>query len=369
VSQASVATTSAWLAFTPRDTVFVRDGRSFDAVADAFAQAVRPGPTTIAGAVGAAFDGPNPAEVRGPVLARRAGAGWEPYFPVPADLVVTAGRAGRVYRLSPESLGRTDLEGDVGDNNAVDGVTSPQMLVPPEHADPVTPVGGELPGQRLMPGRVLLEYLAGRLPGERGIPLRNLELAEPLAPEQRVGLARAGRRAREGFLYQAVHLRPGEDWAFLAEYGVGEQWAGVAKDHVPFGGRGRLADIQPAAMRWPDATQTIGKRVLVYLATAAVWRDGWRMPVPDEATLVAAATYEPEPVATVRPGRGWRDTRALRWAVPAGSVYLLEFGTAAAGAAWARAWNGVALDRGGRHGEEDLPRTAGFGVVLTGAWT
>ena len=46
---------TSWLAFTPRDTVFVRDGRSFDAAADALAETVRPGPTTIAGAVGAAF--------------------------------------------------------------------------------------------------------------------------------------------------------------------------------------------------------------------------------------------------------------------------------------------------------------------------
>ena len=89
---------SSWLAFTPRDTVFVRDGRSFDAAADATGESVRPGPTTIAGAVGAAF-GTNPAEVRGPVLARRDGDTWEPYFQVPADLVVTADGPGRVRRM------------------------------------------------------------------------------------------------------------------------------------------------------------------------------------------------------------------------------------------------------------------------------
>ena len=45
-----------WLALTPRDTVFVRDGRSFDAAADATAVTVRPWPSTVAGAVGAAPD-------------------------------------------------------------------------------------------------------------------------------------------------------------------------------------------------------------------------------------------------------------------------------------------------------------------------
>jgi hypothetical protein len=360
-------TAAGWLAFTPRDTVFVRDGRSFDAAADGFAQAVRPGPSTVAGAVGAAF-GRNPAEVRGPVLARKGEGGWEPYFPVPADLVVTADGPGRVYRLrlgndgaELRGSGRTDL-------GAGPGGWPLRMLVPPEQADPVQPAGGDVPGRLLMPGRLLANYLAGRFPGDRGVPLRELRLAEPLLAEQRVGLARSGRRAREGFLYQAVHLRPDEDWSFLAEYLPADDWAGVA-DHVPFGGRGRIADLEPAALQWPDVTGGIGRRVLVYLATPAIWRDGWQLPVPQGAELVAAATYEPEPAATARPGREWRDTRALRWAVPAGSVYLLEFGDDAAGAAWARKWNGVALDRGGPAGEEDLLRTAGFGVVLTGAWT
>lgn len=171
-----------WLAFIPRDTVFVRDGRSFNAAADALAQTVRPGPTTIAGAVGEAF-GQNPLEVRGPVLARLAGEDWEPYFPVPADLVVTADRASRVYRMRPDARGRTDLD------SGTDGRSAPlRMLVPPEHAEPVKPAAGEVPGRLLMPGRLLTDYLAGRLPDGNGTPLRNLQLAEPLLPERRVGL-------------------------------------------------------------------------------------------------------------------------------------------------------------------------------------
>lgn len=362
-------TRTAWLAFTPRDTVFVRDGRSFDAAADAFAQTVRPGPTTIAGAVGAAFDGDNPIAVRGPVLARRDGDAWEPYFPVPADLVVTTGRTGRVYRLRPEEAGRTDLDGHSGlDTGAVDSRTRLRMLLPPDYAEPVKPAGGEEPGRLLMPGRVLAEYLCGKLPGEYGTPLQSLQLAEPLLPERRVGLAREGRRARERHLYQSVHLRPADDWAFLAEYTAEKNWD-ARISHVQFGGKGRLADVAPAAMSWPDATTEVGARVLVYLATPAVWRDGWRMPVPEGARLVAAATWEPEPAATVKPGPEWRSSRVLRWVVPAGSVYLLEFSNMAAGAEWARQCHGTALDRGGHAEEEDLLRTAGFGVVLTGVWT
>lgn len=347
-----------WLAFTPRDTVFVRDGRSFDAAADGFAQTVRPTPTTIAGAVGAAF-GSNPLTVRGPVLARQSGDRWEPYFPVPADLVVTAGRGKRVYRLRPEAGGQTDL--------AIGAGGTPLLLAPPEHAEPVQAVTEAEPGA-VLPGSLLVEYLADQLPGGNGMPLARLRLATPLKPEQRVGLARDGRRAREGYLYQAVHLRPEDGWAFLAEYTTDDSFAATESRHVPFGGRGRVAEVGPAAVNWPDATAAAGKRVLVYLATPAVWPGGWRMPVPAGAELVAAVTGEPEPVATVTPGPGWKESRVLRWAVPAGSVYLLEFRDAAAGAEWARTWNGIALDRGVSSPEADLVRTAGFGVVLTGVW-
>jgi CRISPR type III-B/RAMP module-associated protein Cmr3 len=371
--------TTTWLAFRPRDTVFVRDGRSFDAAADTTAETARPSPTTIAGAIGAVL-GISPAdlrnlagrsgptgigEVRGPVLARRTGQSWVPYFPFPADLVRTADEADPyVFRLAPsEPAGVTDL----GDARA----SVARLLVPPEAAEPAEPL------RAWIPGHVLARYLAGDLPAPGGSPLDDFEplrrgerLADPLVPERRVGLARDDRSVRAGYLYQSTHLRAGDDWAFLAEYsrpGESIQWN---SNHSSFGGKGRLADIEPAVMSWPaSGVGERGPRVLVYLATPAVWPGGWRMPVPDGATLVAAATGEPEPAATVSPGAGWRDSRALRWAVPAGSVYLLEFDDAEAGAAWAREWHGVALRRGDDGAEPDLLRTAGFGVVLTGVWT
>jgi CRISPR type III-B/RAMP module-associated protein Cmr3 len=346
--------TASWLAFRPRDTVFVRDGRSFDAASDTLAQTVRPSPTTIAGAVGQTFE-KNPDEVRGPVLAREGPAGWEPYFPAPADLVVTAEESRRVFRLTPaEAAGQTDLDGDVPP-----GACTRRWLMPPAHIGPVEPLRGWIPGD------VLVGYLAGRLPAPGGTPESRFGVVEPLLPEQRVGLAREGRTARSGYLYQATHLRPREGWAFLAEITVPDAWHARVSSPVPFGGRGRLADVGAADMRWPDAAAAIGKRVLVYLATSAIWPGGWQIPLPAGAELAAAATGEAEPAATLRPGREWRDSRALRWAVPAGSVYLLEFGDAAEGAAWARKWHGTAYGRD----EKDPLRTAGFGVVLTGAWT
>jgi hypothetical protein len=136
-------------------------------------------------------------QVRGPVLARRDRDGWTPYFPVPADLVVTADRAERrVFRLRPEdSAGRTDL----GDADAAVPGGALRWLMPPADAEPVEPLQGWIPGD------VLAAYLAGDLPDPDGSPLEDLdplmrgdELARPFVPEVRVGLAREGRSVRAG---------------------------------------------------------------------------------------------------------------------------------------------------------------------------
>jgi CRISPR-associated protein Cmr3 len=241
----------------------------------------------------------------------------------------------------------------------------PGWLAPPQDAGKVEPFSDLYPGY-LIPGSVLSQYLAGELP-RSDTTVDDLRLRQPLAPEIRVGLARDGHVARSGFLYQATHLRLEDDWAFLAEITEAGERTPLSEEHVLFGGRGRLADVSEADAAWPDTGATpAGGRVLVYLATPAVWPDGWRLPVPTNARLVAAATGKPEPATTLAPGRAWKDTRTLRWAVPAGSVYLLEFIDDAAGEAWARQWRHRALERGVQG--EDLVRTAGFGVALMGVW-
>jgi CRISPR type III-B/RAMP module-associated protein Cmr3 len=386
----SESSESSWLAFTPRDTVFVRDGRSFEAAADNSGTSVRPSPTTIAGAIGALFKPKpdracgeagaagaepdpsvtNPDEVRGPVLARLVGGEWDAYFPAPADLVRTADRGpARVYRLVREEIsGTTDLDEAVTDG------ASPKAswLVPPEDAGRVQPLG-----DRLIPADRLAAYLAGDLPARSGTALDALRAEDyPFRPEQRVGLAREGRRVRAGYLYQMTHLRSEDGWAFLGEFVFS---AGPPRSPAPgpvkFGGRGRLADVAPAALAWPAAPDRTAlairdgraaRRVLAYLATPALWPGGWRIPVPEGARLVAAACGKPLPAATLAPGPRYRESRALRWAVPAGSVYLLEFDDAAAASRWAAEVHGTAC--GAADGDLGYMRTAGFGVVLTGVW-
>jgi hypothetical protein len=342
-----VPVSSQWLAFSARDTVLVRDGRQFDAGTDATAETIRPGPSTIAGAVFAAYGQREPAAVRGPVLARSWGDGWMLCFPAPVDLVVPDGQPGRVRRLQPRAaVVFTDLSG-----------SCPQL----PDGD-----GGRLGGW--VPAGILGAYLSGELlaPGATAAVERLRPVTpEPLAPERRVGLARTGgRTAAMGLLYAATHLRPWDGWAFLAECGLPTGWDRVPAGPVPLGGRGRLADVGVAGgVTWPPAPAAYPHgRVLVYVATPAIWPGGWRLPLPAGARLVAAAVGDPEPVATASPRLGVRDSRALRWAVPAGSVYLLAFDDPGRAAAWAAGVHGRAYGRpsGDRLG------TAGFGVVLTG---
>ncbi|QTD99987.1 type III-B CRISPR module-associated Cmr3 family protein [Streptomyces cyanogenus] len=360
-------TRSVWLAFTPRDSLFIRDGRAFDAGADNAARAVWPNPSTLAGAVGAALGG-EPDEVRGPVLARRSRGGrWTPYFPVPADIVAVPD-SGEVARLRP---------GKAPEGSATDlGDAVPCWLDAAGKAGTGQSWGGWLPGEELR------RYLAGELvaPVARAGDVECLR-ETPVQSEPHVGLARTDEHtARPGFLYQAAHLRMADGWGFLAECVVSDGWDVEPRQSVPFGGRGRLAWVEVAgSVRWPQPPQRTGPhtfpdgRIALYVATPALWHDGWRPPLPDGAKLVAAAVPDAEPVATAKPGRGGaRPTdRMLRWAVPAGSVYCLKFADAAAASAWALGDAGRPRVHGTAYGREpaDRLRTAGFGVVLTGVWT
>lgn len=346
-----------WLAFTPRDTVFIRDGRAFDAAAQAQAHTVRPTPMTLAGATGAAF-GAEPNEVCGPVLALKLDSRWEPYLPVPLDLVREVNvDEPYVHRLAPEPDRGVRIDLDIQ-----------RWLLPPEDIGPTKDLTGWLHVDQLA------DYLAGTLPATAGTLMENLDLADPLHPELRVGLAReADRSAKPGYLYQATHLRPEPGWVFAARCVLPVDWDRQAAGPVPFGGRGRLADVETVSgIDLPAAPGTFpGGRVLVYLATLAIWPGGatgpggWRIPVPDGARLVAAAAGEPQPVATTTPGPRWKADRVLRWAVPAGSIYLLQFDDDVRAASWATEVHRTTYGRP----TKDRLRTAGFGLVLTGVWT
>lgn len=362
-------TAGVWVTVDPHDTVQVRDGRSFDAGAGGVAHSVRPWPSTTAGAVAAALGG-EPTSLRGPFVAHRDGTEWQPHFPVPLDLVTEPGQQD-VWRLCrcPEG---TDREDDgVRTDLHVSGHPDLVPLSLPEGVEAADPLTG------LVPGGVLESYLHGTLV-DAGEVVSQDELNrvdEPVTPESRigVGLDPEARTVKGGLLYRTTHLRLEEDWAFAVHLTPDpgrHRPVEEVSEPVRFGGLARLADLAPARVaQWPDPPEDFPDgRVLLYVATPAVWPAGWTPPLPGDARLLSAVIGDPLPVATASPVRDYKHfqkTRAMAWAVPPGSIYLLQFPDSDDAKTWARSRHGRALGPAARHRWD----TAGFGVVLTGVWS
>ncbi|MEU4827761.1 type III-B CRISPR module-associated Cmr3 family protein [Actinomadura sp. NPDC023710] len=351
-----------WVVLEPLDTVIVRDGRAFDAGAQSQSRTVTPTPTTMAGAIGAAYGAAPgaarsasgsdargrtlPSHVQGPFTVCRAGDGWEGRWPVPADAVAVYGGIERLSLVDPGDA-EHDLSGEV------------ELLLDDggQDSEPVTGWWDE---------QALTEYLHG---GTVAQPLPD----EPWCTERRVGLAREDdRTAKDSMLYAAEHLR------FARDHGLAARCLG-GPDHslagmVNFGGRGKRAQVHEV----PDLTVPEppggfdGGRLLLYLATPAIFPGGgWR---PDLArwpgtTLVAAAVGRPQVVTTATPRRsdGSVGDGLLMWAVPAGSVYYLRFPSEAAAADAAESLRYEPLDQQLINGRNWLS-TAGFGLAFTGRW-
>jgi CRISPR-associated protein Cmr3 len=348
-----------WLAVEPLDTVMVRDGRAFDAGADASAAATAtaPPPSTFGGVVRSAV-GRDVRRIVGPVIDTPRGV----VFPAPVDLV--RDDDGVAWRLAVSERGAEvvwDLD-DLDDQRRLshalsgDGEPVPEWVTRRGLAEWLAADGEVRPGARLG-----ADWVRGRL---RRDPAW---LVEP-----RLGLARrwdgplAG-TAEPSLLYTMSHLRPRDGVRFL----VGCEDPGevtVEEDVVRLGGRGRLAHVSavtgglPGPPLPPCPASFPGGRVSVYLATPTLLDDVlWQ---PPGAVLCAVALAGPQPVATASWRRGLADSRQLNWAVPAGSVYYLRFGSAEIAAEWAGEHHGGLLP--GASGQPIA--TAGFGTCLTGRW-
>lgn len=334
--------TSQWLTVTPRDTVFVRDGRGFDAGTPTEAESVMPWPSTVAGAVSAAAGGAEFTAARGPVLL----ADEEMLFPVPADLTVVNRQTRRMnVGTSPAGVS-TDLSAVV-----------PGVLVAADDAERL---------EGLTTGAGLSAYLAGK----DWVPLRTGAM-DPVTFERRIGLTRVDRKAVDGRLYTARHLRLRENAGFAVQVDT-DTLPDPLTSPVNFGGENRLADVTTTDLAWPTAPHNYPDgRILLYVATPGIWPDGWRPPLPAGVSIVAAAVNEPVPVAIASPKNvgpgGLTQTSQLWWAVPAGSVYLLQADLDDP-AAWAATVHAAAIGATLPDPYERL-RTAGFGVVFTGVWS
>jgi CRISPR type III-B/RAMP module-associated protein Cmr3 len=354
-----------WLAFVPRDALHFRDGRSFEAGESA--RVLYPRPSTVAGAVGAAL-GHEAGTVRGPLPASRLRGreDWKMYFPLPADVVPT--KDGKWTRLRPiRSAATTDLH----DPGMV-------LLSAPKAEAPAA--------DRWWSAQKLQTYLSDSVDLARRAEVDH----SPFVLEHRTGIARDNRTVLDAHLYSNEFLRLSEsahtEWAILAQCVLTTGLRPAPARAVRWGGEGRMADVEVVScpMEWPRPPDTFPDgRVLVYLATPGIWRTrtpegrwrtGWRPPLPANAVLRAAAVPGAEAIASAspRPDGTVRDVWQ-RWAVPAGSVYLIEFGgddPETAAAEWAHRVHGTALEAQTAAPGSASHRlaTAGFGLILTGRW-
>ena len=339
----------------------VLDGRAFDAGLQSVARTALPTPSTLAGAMGAAYGArPGagldaaargrdvPERLLGPVPVVARGGKWRPRWPVPHD-VVSDGDGSPPYRLT------------IAEVSSRDGTDRGQVVHDLAGVGSLPFGSGEAAGGWWETPE-LKAYLAdGDVSGDT--------VSAPWEIERRVGLALSeDRTAAEGMLYSAEHLRPAERLGF-AVCCVGGPDLPLAET-VPLGGRNRSAqvhdridspDLPGPAVKAPDG------RLLLYLATPAVFPKGWRPELSEweSAELVTAVVGEPQVVATATPqratgavGGGW-----LTWAVPAGSVYYVKFSTERAALDAADALSRRTLQQAA----EPLA-TAGFGYALTGSW-
>jgi CRISPR/Cas system CMR-associated protein Cmr3 (group 5 of RAMP superfamily) len=343
-----------WVMLQPLDTITVRDGRPFDGGQQSVARTVTPSPSTVAGAVSAAYqarpgaglrpqargrDVPSP--VLGPFVVTDEGR--RTLWPVPADVV--AERDGPPCRLTVEEAAYADVEHDArGEFGGwLDGLGEPR--------------GG------WWEAGALAAYL------EHGRVSTDILDNPPWRVERRVGLAgQEDGSAAEGMLYSTEHLRLDEGAGFAVRCLDGPDKKLTAT--VAFGGRGRGAQVREIeepplprpARRAPDG------RLLLYLATPAVFAGGWR---PDLSAwpgceLVTAAVGEPRVITTRTADRAtgaYLDGGRLMWAAPEGSVYYLRFPSEEAALEAARALERRALPQA-----EEWLATAGFGYALTGSW-
>ncbi|HIY42731.1 MAG TPA: hypothetical protein H9836_16610, partial [Candidatus Nocardiopsis merdipullorum] len=191
--------TPVWLALRPHDAIQVRDGRSFTAGAGGAARTQRPWPSTVAGALGAAFKAaapnaspaPEPRVVRGPFLGRwnSGPRRWDLAFPVPADVVPSDTSPKLWRRLRPQNASvLTDLDQD--------GL---RWLY---HSDAGTR-DEELWWRR--------SAMQGYLRGEEIDSDLLSSLTPPVTTEARTGVALQNRAARHAHLYRSDYLRLRED--------------------------------------------------------------------------------------------------------------------------------------------------------------
>ncbi|MGH4020379.1 MAG: type III-B CRISPR module-associated Cmr3 family protein [Pseudonocardiaceae bacterium] len=336
---------TTWLAVTPLDTIMVRDGRPFDAGAASTARSVAPAPNTLGGVVRAAL-GRDAGRILGPIVSTE----HEIVFPAPRDIVRDEQTVRRLSMVERADTAVSDLDDRHRLSHHLAGDGEPVL------SDWITRQG-------------LRGWLTGAIAAGRNMVAPPLRTDPAWVPENRLGLARhwSGPQtgaAAPGLLYAMTQLRPRDDTRFLVGC-VDDQPIEIRDELVPFGGRGRLAEVtgDVTGEVLPPAPEDFpGGRLAVYLATPALLTSPFWS--PPEATLAAVAVGSPQPVPSASPRGDFSGSRVLAWAVPAGSVFYLTFNPPDGAKRWATRYHGKLIPN-----QSSLPIvTTGFGTCLTGRW-
>lgn len=348
----------AWVTLRPLDVVEFRDGRPFAASLASSARTTFPRPTSTAGAIGAAF-GREPNRVEGPLVLQTIGDRRSLLFTVPADLVFDEADPGLARPSDPTtSLPASGITTDLDGRSDRDG----EWRLPEGRGEGLAVV---LDTRQM---ELYLDDAPAFLSSLEG-PNRLTPFSEVLRTESRIGLARSGRTARDGFLYRAEFMRFDDDatFSFACRVTFEDVDLPVANQVVRLGGEARQAEVTvipadgPGAPRLPDPPSHFpGGRVLLYLATPAIFGGGWKPDGLGPGRVVSAVVGRPAVAASWLTGR--RSAEPVRWGAPAGSVYFLQFDSEHEAAELARR-HGTCLEQ-----VDDRLRTAGFGMCLIGRW-
>ncbi|MFT4136274.1 type III-B CRISPR module-associated Cmr3 family protein [Microbacterium sp.] len=357
-----------WFSITPHDTFLVRDGRTFVTGEGAVFDSVMPQPSTMGGILGSAIGG-RFGWMRGPFAAWRYANGRRiTYLPMPRDVVRAGGNL--VTRVRPVHQPGQTTSGLVG-----------------EWLTDVDARRRGVDGWEHVPELASIELIASYLhdPDWAHVPRgpQRATLEELFPEERRIGIARDDDgTVKQGYLYQTTHRRP-RDGVFMIEADLGRER--LEPTQVPIGSARRRAEVQVpigsagrrvAVAAVSDPPELPGPldhypkgRVLLYLATPAIWSGGAHPPLPDGAELVGSVLGPVETVAMGANHQNGIDQTSLRWAVPAGSVFFVQFPDADTAGAWVHD-----LTNPQDEGRPALTLTSGdiastgFGVVLTGTW-
>ncbi len=346
---------SHWYAIRPSDTFLIRDGRNFVTGDGSKYESTLPNPSTVGGAMGAAIGG-RFGFLRGPYLGSRLANGkWILYLTLPRCIFSRSGGRPERYTVVPQQASPLNV--------ATSSFVGAKLTTSPRN-------GHWEYNESLIPLVTLSKFLQG-VPDDR---IREAEktLDDLIPVEHRIGIAREDGQTIDGFLYSAEHRRPneGKHIAFLVE--TDKEPESIKNQAVPFGGAGRHASIEDAGdIEFPKVLPEYpAGRLLLYVATPGIWRSGSTPPLPDDVQVVAACIGSPQPIAIGGSYQNWKQklSTSFFWAVPAGSVYFLQFNSDEAAHDWATKHHGKALVAGDSKKEKDRAST-GFGVVFTGVWS